>query len=96
MSYGISYKPRRITYRNFRNKNCKCPPKVLFNTNTSGNIVSSGFLSTKKYTISNEIKNATNYSSKGTKHLTYANKQLNAFGSWNGANNIRKKLRNSF
>jgi hypothetical protein len=90
MGYGTAYKPRRINYRNCRiaNSNFSCPPKV-YNKNKSagyfsGNLITSGFLSTNVYQLSTQIQIASSTGSKANL-VTYANKNLNAFGSWEGA-----------
>ena len=87
MSYGTTYRPRRINTRNCIGK-VKCLPKVYNKNNSSGyfsgNLITSGFLSTNVHRISKQIQVASSTGSKG-KLITFANKQLNAFGSWNGA-----------
>ena len=75
MGYGISYKPRRL-------KNCilnnNCPKPIIYTNKTNG------FLSTNVYEVSHQIQKASKFGIRGT-ILNNANKNLNAFGSWEGS-----------
>ncbi len=88
MGYGSSYKPRRINYRKCLYGNVQCPQKSYNKNNSSGyysgNLITSGFLSTDVYQQSNQIQKATSFGTKGTL-ITFANRKLNAFGSWQGS-----------
>lgn len=89
MSYGKSYIPRRINYNKCATHNkVICPPKILNKNNSSGyfsgNLITSGFLSTITFQQSIQIQKATSFGSKG-KLITFANNKLNAFGSWQGS-----------
>ena len=88
MGYGSSYKPRRINYNKCLYGNVICPEKVYNKNNSSGyfsgNLITSGFLSTNVYDQSNQIQKATSFGTKG-KLITFANRELNAFGSWQGS-----------
>ena len=88
MGYGSSYKPRRINYRKCLYGNVQCPQKSYNKNNSSGyysgNLITSGFLSTDVYQQSNQIQKATSFGTKGTL-MTFANRKLNAFGSWHGS-----------
>ena len=84
------YVPFRINFSRCQTGACPKPPshKTLVNAGFfSGNNVTSGFQQTQPYVLALAARLARDHSGAGSKRqrVEYANKQLNAFGRWEGA-----------
>jgi hypothetical protein len=83
------YVPFRINFSRCQNGACPIPPshKALRNAGFfSGNMVTSGFTMTQPFLLSLQAHQAIHHSGAGKQlqRVTFANKDLNAFGRWEG------------